>query len=388
MNTTARIRRPEAGGRNQQLTDPRHLSLAPCLWLWPLLVLAVGCSSLSVSDPSGEGISEKRQQRTEEAVRSFESSRDSAQYQAALACWNQHDVKGCEEGLRRLLQRNPNYRDAQLLMAEVYLTSNRPQEAFNCVEQALAAHPNDARVQYTMGLLLDTTGQSTGALAYYRQAAKLEPGNEVYAVGYQTAVEAAGDQRRDARGEGRGAGSTAPPPSNSPEAPVNSLRFVSPAEPTDRADPAGSAEVTDMGPTRGLIDKGHAALAEGSLEAAAVYFQEAAATSPNNPQIPISAALAALRYNRPDLAVELLTAAKKRFSGSVQLHRILGVAHYRLGDYKSSQVALQQALSLDKSSALSYFLMGCTLVKLGQFESAEAHLLQARTINPRYAVRR
>ncbi len=47
---------------------------------------------------------------------------------------------------------------------------------------------------------------------------------------------------------------------------------------------------------------------------------------------------------------------------------MLGAAYYRTGDYKSSQVALQQALSLDKSSALSYLLMGCTLAKLGQNE--------------------
>jgi len=125
-----------------------------------------------------------------------------------------------------------------------------------------------------------------------------------------------------------------------------------------------------------------------------VYFRQAAAIRPNDPQIPIAAAMAALRADCPEVAVELLRPAggtgvtPVAGRAAAQLYRILGVAYYRLEDYQSSEVALRQALSLDKSSALSYLLMGCTLSKLGQFESAEAHLRQARTINPRYSVRR
>ncbi len=137
-----------------------------------------------------------------------------------------------------------------------------------------------------------------------------------------------------------------------------------------------------------MFDEARAALAEGSGEAALVHFRKAAEICPNNPQIPIAAAMAVLRRNRPDLAVKLLRPAERRFCDSAKLHRILGVAYYRLGDYQSSQVALRQALSVDKSSALSYLLMGCTLSKLGQTESAEAHLRQARTIDPRYTVLR
>ena len=121
---------------------------------------------------------------------------------------------------------------------------------------------------------------------------------------------------------------------------------------------------------------------------AMAQFRKAAGICPDNPQIPITAATAALRHNRPELAIELLRGAERRFSGSARLYRVLGLSYYRLGDYRSSQVALRQALSLDKSSALAYLLMGCTLSKLGQFESAEAHLQKAQTIDPRYTVRR
>ena len=111
-------------------------------------------------------------------------------------------------------------------------------------------------------------------------------------------------------------------------------------------------------------------------------------TDPNDPQIPISAATAALRNNRPALALELLTTAQRQFPDSAAVYRILGVAHYRMGSYESSQVALQQALSLDNSAAVTYFLLGCTQAKLGQLESADANFRQARAIDPTYSMRR
>ncbi len=109
---------------------------------------------------------------------------------------------------------------------------------------------------------------------------------------------------------------------------------------------------------------------------------------PNDPQIPISAATAALRDNRPALALELLTTARRHFPDSAAVYRILGVAHYRMGSYESSEVALQQALSLDNSAAVTYFLLGCTQAKLGQLESADANFRQARAIDPTYSKRR
>jgi tetratricopeptide (TPR) repeat protein len=137
-----------------------------------------------------------------------------------------------------------------------------------------------------------------------------------------------------------------------------------------------------------LLSEGQRALLDGSIDAARIAFHKAAAYQPNNPQITIVSAGAALRTNHAEMAVDLLVPAAKHFSKSAAIYRMLGVAYYRLGDFQSSEVALQQALSLDKSSALSYFLMGCTLAKLGQAEPAEAHFQQAKALDPRYTVRR
>ena len=94
-----------------------------------------------------------------------------------------------------------------------------------------------------------------------------------------------------------------------------------------------------------------------------------------------------MRGNRPGQAVDLLFPLAQPGCSHPAVFRTLGVAHYRLGDYSSSQLALQQALSLDSASALTYFLTGCTLAKLGQSESAEACFRQARAIDPAYTAR-
>ncbi|HUT95186.1 MAG TPA: tetratricopeptide repeat protein [Thermoguttaceae bacterium] len=153
---------------------------------------------------------------------------------------------------------------------------------------------------------------------------------------------------------------------------------------------AGNAYASDTADASAaeLIEKGLSAMSDGTSALAFAYFREAMALKPDDPRIPISAAISALGHNQPKVAVVLLEPLLEVFPDSAAIRRVLGAAYYRLGDYQSSQVVLQQALSLDKSSGLSYFLMGCTLAKLGQLTAAETHFCQARRLDPRYAFRR
>jgi len=323
--------------------------------LCPLLSLTVGCAGLRLPDPPTEDIAETRQLRADEATRYFDSSRDFAQLQDAAARWTQGDAKGCEEELQRMLARNPQHRNARLFLADVCRADERQQEALEHVLTVLDTHPQDAHANHTMGLLCDMAGNPAEAAAYYRKAAEAEPDNELYALSYQTACSADSD----------------------------SVGF------TDTSDQNGN----DGSPGRVVAmsheNSTHEKRPKETLPAATTArIRETEPTNPNDPQIPLSAATAALRNNQPAQALELLTAAQKEFPNSAAVHRIVGVAHYRLGNYESSQVALQQALSLDNSAAVSYFLMGCTQVKLGQSESADANFRQARAIDPTYSARR
>jgi len=109
---------------------------------------------------------------------------------------------------------------------------------------------------------------------------------------------------------------------------------------------------------------------------------QADASEPENRQIATSAAVLALRYNQPELALDLAQSALPRFNDDATLHRIIGLAHYRRGDFGSSQLALQQALSLDNGHPLTYFLLGHTMKKLGDTDAAEWCFVQARRANP------
>ncbi len=123
------------------------------------------------------------------------SSATSPNIEAAKARWEQQDdPKGCREALEKLLARNPQHRDARLLMAELLLAEDDPQGAYEHAKAALDAYPNDAQVQYTMALTLDASGRTSDALAYYERATKMDPQNEAFAAAYQTAREAAREE--------------------------------------------------------------------------------------------------------------------------------------------------------------------------------------------------
>jgi len=454
-------------------------------------LLIAGCVSAGFPVSRGQGISEKRRERTRVVARQFDRKRDLAEFEAARTLWIQGDSDGAAEALELLLARNPDHIEARLLMAELLLSDNRQSEAIAYLEPATIADPDDARVQHMMGLLLDSIGKTDAALAYYEKAKSLCPDDELYAVSYQTlsasdeesdrppdgtvvslsgeSLPSVGDNDAAPHGQaaadpngscpsllpvpGQDSADSLPQPTASPLGPASShcddsasctIRIIDNPEPVaafpsvghlrcptewagdagagrgslDAAGPpvgqcecpdelpaperisADGAEATDSdgrhdpaddpisGSASEWLAKGLSAMSKGMGALALAYFQQATALKPDDPQIPISAAISALRHNQPDVAVVLLEPSLERFPDSAAACRILGAAHYRLGDYESSQVTLQQALSLDKSSALSYFLMGCTLVKLGRPAAAETHFRQAGRLDPKYALRR
>jgi Flp pilus assembly protein TadD len=108
---------------------------------------------------------------------------------------------------------------------------------------------------------------------------------------------------------------------------------------------------------------------------------------PHDPHIPVATATEALKHHNPKAAVDILLPAARQYPDSAAVFRSLGIAHLQTGDFSAAQKDLQRSLSLDKSSALSYFLMGCTMTKLGQHEAADANFRQAEALDPRYAVR-
>ncbi len=335
-----------------------------------LLTACVGCTAVNrvaqttvLPDPQA--------QRKQEVARQFDQKRDQAEFEAAWSAWQRGDMAVARQSLEALLQRNPQHCDALLLMIDVCLAANRIEEALQHARAARTAFPQDARVHYAAATVLDYANRRQEALDCYQQAARLAPDNEVYAVAYHSAREAllAGPSFSAAPGVASAV---------SQGTSTVTTRYLANSKPCDCNDSGDGDDV------EGLVRRAEDALRAEQPELAFALFREAAAHKPNDSQLILHGATAALRHNHPDLAVELLEPVA-RSSNCATLYCTLAVARYRLGDYRASEVALRQALSLDKSSALAYFLMGCTLRKLGQSEQAEAHFRQAALLDPRYA---
>lgn len=153
-------------------------------------------------------------------------------------------------------------------------------------------------------------------------------------------------------------------------------------------DSAGTAEVTDQTDSADCQPAQSnflSAIASADPVAALAAVETDLTNNPNDPQIPISATVAALEANQPETAASIARLGIAFHPSCAGLHRTLGAALYRTGKYASSQVALQQALSLDNSSALSYFLMGCVSDKLGDAEAAQTHFARATELDPTIA---
>lgn len=186
------------------------------------------------------------------------------------------------------------------------------------------------------------------------------------------------------------------------------LRANSPARQLTFSDDVSSSKQNeaDHGPTRGkasspapdeprladlpdaankLLAKGDAALSADAVDSAHRFFRQAQQAARQEPQVAISAAVMAMRHDELELAAEVAGDGLKAFPRSAGLYRVLGTVRYRLGDYPAARQALEEAIALDNSQALSYFLMGSTLLKLGQPEAAERHFQQARRLDARYA---
>jgi Flp pilus assembly protein TadD len=109
---------------------------------------------------------------------------------------------------------------------------------------------------------------------------------------------------------------------------------------------------------------------------------------PDHPDLAVSTAADLLQAGKAESALQLAAAASERYPKDIRLKHAVASAQFESGDPKSAQVTLQQALSLDKGNALTYFLLGYTLKAQGDEEVAQRHFAKARQLDPRLASQR
>jgi predicted Zn-dependent protease len=317
-----------------------------------LLVAMVGCTSIPKTKSPKDQKTDPAKTK-QEVVREYERRRDEIQYQAAVSKARQGDTVGALDLLERLLERVPNHRAAILLTSDIAIDSDNPQQAIQWLQPLVKQNAEDDQVHHALGLAYDGLGQVEKAKVHFAKAAHLAPENKIYRASLEmTDID---DQPLTP--------------------PIQRLADRQHDDYDDQIDSANTQEADQK------LAEGDRALESGSVDRALRIYAAAMSSAPQNPNIPHQAALRLIQHNEHDAAIELLARASRQFPQSVALLRTLATAHYRQGDYESSQVALQQALSLDNSDALTYFLMGAVRRKLGDHEGSAKSIARAQALD-------
>jgi tetratricopeptide (TPR) repeat protein len=365
-----------------------------------------------------------REKRKEAVTRDFDRQRDDTQFDAAASWWKRGDEENCRRMLVQLLDRNPNHRRARLLLADVYLFKGQLEQSAAELHKVLATDPKDAVVQHALAEVLDVCGRRQEALTHYALAAQLDPTNEMFALSNKTAQSVEPTPTSPSRsvaaakakwtassgGHPNGSNGTVVPSSeptvvasstpagsyeqtvwrigDDPTAPANSRLLAAPARVDEWVQPVEFE--TTVGKTVNAPERVPASdsLALTPRAIPQPETQTASATPNNlqNPQSPLQLAVAALAQGDSERAIdEAGRGLSQTPDQAAALYRVLGAAHYRRGEYHAAQAALAQALSLDKSDALSYFLMGSTLEKLKDRQAAARHFAEAARLDGRFA---
>jgi len=329
----------------------------------------MGCASNPIKKPVApiEDVAPIREGRAKEAIADFESRREKAQFAAAVARWHAGDLDACHIALDAIIRLDPHHMQARLMLAELLLAEQQPRLALEQVESVLAEEPRNASAVHTAGLAYEALGDTEAAREHFRLATELAPDNEVFLLSYDVSVDATG---------------------RAPSSPRIVLDETSNGQPAESGHDGDDGRINQVEPWRDSLDETRSTFRQRDDEAVRKAFDGILNRFGDDPQVPLSIGVLALRYNRPELAREYLEAALTRFPNDPRLHRTLGLALYRLEQYEASQVSLRQALSLDNTDALSYVLLGSTLSKLGDRAASEGCLLEARRLDPSLAVYR
>lgn len=293
-----------------------------------------------------------------------EAERD-PEFAAALADWEANRVVECAQRLTRILERDPDHIEGNILQAEIELNGGQTAAALRRMDRLVLSFPRSFQVRQACGLVNEAAGNVDKANLFFQEAEALAEAETLVTVAYQEPMEAAN------------AVAAAP-------VAIASNEIALPAVP--QLEDMPNDELPQDAAV--LLVDGQAALEAGKIPDARRLLKAAVTRGKDDPQTAVTASIAALKLEQPELALELSSAGSKEFPRSAALHRIHGMASYRLGQYAEAESSLRQSLNLDNSQALSYFLLGSAQNRLGKTEEAKRNLREAARLDARYARRK
>lgn len=149
------------------------------LTLFLALVTMCGCTGTGLGRKSGN-VGPLRDERREQAMRQFETHRDTAQYKSAIECWRTGDRFTCEAQLKSLVARNPKHLEARQALADLAMEHGDLSAAEEQLRELLKQAPNDPQTHHSLGLLLESQEKHDEAQQHLRRAAELDPDSTLY----------------------------------------------------------------------------------------------------------------------------------------------------------------------------------------------------------------
>ncbi len=319
-----------------------------------LVLVTFGCSNVTSWVEKTKSPIDAKRETHQKAAQQFEARRQNAEYLAALQAARQGNAAGAERTLNILLQRNPTHRDANLLLAECCVAKEDLIQAETILAGVVQREPECQAAHFAMAHLLESSGQSDRAELHFQKSgqsgtqSETRPGTK--SAESEEAILSEGDSSKQS--------------------------------------PYPFATVAKTAPAATSLERLFQAHRRGNEEVLIAELDAAMYYEPDNLQIPLVVGKYLLQRGSTSGLQLPLQSAIRRFPEQASLYRLLGAVEASENDYESSQVALQQALSLDKSNALAYFLMGRTLSELGREDEAKQHFAVATQLDPRFAQRR
>jgi Tfp pilus assembly protein PilF len=166
----------------------RHTGWIAVCTLAVVAFLATGCSkNNSSATPTSTadqlvaaGLAAQQQGQIDKAKQDYQAAiaqdpnNKYAYYDLGVIYQQAKDSTDASTNYRRALLIDPNFKSALFNMA-VLETSSNPQGAISLYQQLLQLNPNDANVNFNLGLLLIAQGQSTQGHADLSKALQVDP---------------------------------------------------------------------------------------------------------------------------------------------------------------------------------------------------------------------
>jgi tetratricopeptide (TPR) repeat protein len=286
-----------------------------------------------------------RKERATAAAKKFDTERNDAEFQAASAEWRQGNFKACRAGLDRILTRDKAHRESLVLLAELELEEDRPENAVEILRRGIAEHPEDAEMSFKLGLALESAGDQSEALHHFHVATQLAPQEKKYAEVYQHAEQYARETGAEPE-----AGARTEDLTNTKSEPTPTIQLTSnetaletestEIESDDTSDDASPSEPTPIERAAAAWDAGRKAECEQAV--GEILAREPKHIEANILQVEID-----LDAGRHDEARDRIEHLAIRNPHDAQVRRACGLVYEALGDTARAASAFSAAEALE-----------------------------------------